>query len=77
MLNAALTLTNSLTITSIFVGVAFALLFHPSIWPSFAMFHVSVEYRGAQVNVGDVFGFQYIRARFYYETGLPHFLLRP
>lgn len=68
MPNAALTLTNSLTITSIFVGVAFALLFHPSIWPSFAMFHVSVEYRGAQVNVGDVFGFQYIRAGFYYET---------
>jgi methane/ammonia monooxygenase subunit A len=68
VLDAILMLSNSLTVTSIFGGMAFALLFYPTNWPIFGMFHVPVEYGGAQLTVADIFGFQYIRA------GTPEYL---
>jgi methane/ammonia monooxygenase subunit A len=61
-------LSNSLTITAIFVGGAFALLFYPSNWPIFAMFHEPIESGNGQLTVADLFGFQYIR------TGMPEYL---
>jgi methane/ammonia monooxygenase subunit A len=68
VLDVILMLSNSVTVTSIFGGMAFALLFYPSNWPIFAMFHVPVEYGGAQLTVADLFGFEYIRA------GTPEYL---
>jgi len=68
VLDAILMLSNSVTVTSILGGMSFALLFYPSNWPIFGMFHVPVEYGGAQLTVADVFGFQYIRA------GTPEYL---
>jgi methane/ammonia monooxygenase subunit A len=68
VLDAILMLSNSLTVTAIFGGAAFALLFHPSNWPIFGMFHVPIEYGNAQLTVADLFGFQYIR------TGMPEYL---
>jgi methane/ammonia monooxygenase subunit A len=68
VLDVILMLSNSLTITSIFGGIAFALLFYPSNWPIFGMFHAPVEYGGAQLTIADLFGFQYIRA------GTPEYL---
>jgi len=61
-------LTNSLTITSIFGGAAFALLFYPTNWPIFGMFHQPIEYANSQLTIADLFGFQYIR------TGMPEYL---
>ncbi len=66
--DAILMLSNSLTVTSNFGGMAFALLFYPSNWPIFGMFHVPLEYGGAQLTVADLFGFEYIRA------GTPEYL---
>ena len=54
VLDAILMLSNSLTVTSIFGGMAFALLFYPTNWPIFGMFHVPVEYGGAQLTVADL-----------------------
>ena len=68
VLDAILMLSNSLSFTAIFGASAFALLFFPSNWPIFAMFHVPVEYGHAQLTVADLFGFQYIRA------GMPEYL---
>ena len=68
VLDAVLMLSNSVTVTSILGGMSFALLFYPSNWPIFGMFHVPVEYGGAQLTLADVFGFQYIRA------GTPEYL---
>lgn len=68
VLDAILMLSNSLTITAIFGGAAFGLLFYPSNWPIVAMFHVPVEYANGQYTVADLFGFQYIR------TGIPEYL---
>jgi len=68
VLDTLLMLTNSLTITSIFGGGAFALLFYPTNWPIFGMFHQAVEYHNSQLTVADLFGFQYIR------TGMPEYL---
>ncbi len=68
VLDVILMLSNSLTVTSIFGGIAFALLFYPSNWPIFGMFHVPVEYGAAQLTIADLFGFQYIRA------GTPEYL---
>ena len=68
VLDVILMLSNSLTVTSIFGGIAFALLFYPSNWPIFGMFHVPVEYGAAHLTIADLFGFQYIRA------GTPEYL---
>ena len=68
VLDAVLMLSNSLTVTAIFGGSAFALLFYPSNWPIFGMFHVPVEAGNSQLTVADMFGFQYIRA------GMPEYL---
>ncbi|TAN50029.1 MAG: methane monooxygenase/ammonia monooxygenase subunit A [Methylococcaceae bacterium] len=68
VLDVILMLTNSMTFTAIFGSAAFALLFYPSNWPMFGMFHVPVEYGGAQLTIADLFGFQYIRA------GMPEYL---
>lgn len=68
VLDVILMLSNSLTFTAIFGAASFALLFYPSNWPIFGMFHVPVEYGGAQLTVADLFGFQYIRA------GMPEYL---
>ena len=51
VLDVILMLSNSLTITSIFGGIAFALLFYPSNWPIFGMFHAPVEYGDAQLSL--------------------------
>jgi methane/ammonia monooxygenase subunit A len=40
VLDFILMLSNSLTITALFGGAAFALLFYPSNWPIFGMFHL-------------------------------------
>jgi len=61
-------LSNSLTITAIFGGAAFALLFYPSNWPIIGLFHVPVEYGNGQLTIADLFGFEYIR------TGMPEYL---
>jgi len=68
VLDFIMMLSNSLTITALFGGAAFALLFYPSNWPIFGMFHVPVEQGNGQVTVADLFGFQYIR------TGMPEYL---
>lgn len=68
VLDAILMLTNSVTFTAIFGAASFALLFYPSNWPMFGMFHVPVDYGGAQLTVADLFGFQYVRA------GMPEYL---
>ena len=44
------------------------MLFYPSNWPIFSMFHAPIEYGGAQLTIADLFGFQYIRA------GTPEYL---
>ena len=61
-------MSNSLTITAIFGGSGFALLFFPSNWPIFAMFHLPIEAGNSQLTLADMFGFQYIR------TGMPEYL---
>jgi methane/ammonia monooxygenase subunit A len=68
VLDVILMLSNSFTVTAIFGASTFALLFYPSNWPIFAMFHVPVEYGHAQLTIADLFGFQYIRA------GMPEYL---
>ncbi len=68
VLDVVLMLSNSLTITAIVGGSAFALLFYPSNWPIFAMYHEPLAYNGAQLTVADLFGFQYLR------TGMPEYL---
>ena len=68
VLDFILMLSNSFTITAIFGGSAFALLFYPSNWPMFAMFHVPVEFANGQYTIADMFGFEYIR------TGIPEYL---
>ncbi len=68
VLDVILMLSNSLTVTSIFGGMSFALLFYPSNWPIFGLFHLPVEYGNAQLTLADVFGFQYVRA------GMPEYL---
>lgn len=68
VLDVILMLSGSFTFTAIFGAAAFALLFYPSNWPIFAMFHVPVEYGSSQLTVADLFGFQYIRA------GMPEYL---
>lgn len=68
VLDVILMLSNSLTITAIFGGGAFALLFYPANWPIFGMFHMPVEYANGQLTLADLFGFQYIR------TGMPEYL---
>ena len=54
VLDVILMLSNSVTVTSIFGGMAFALLFYPSNWPIFGMFHVPVEYGAAQLTIADL-----------------------
>ncbi|QWF71931.1 methane monooxygenase/ammonia monooxygenase subunit A [Methylomonas paludis] len=68
VLDAMLMLTDSLTWTAIFGASAFGLLFYPSNWPMFAMFHQPVEIGASQVSIADLYGFQYIRA------GMPEYL---
>jgi len=67
-LDVFLMLTNSVTFTAIFGASGFALLFYPSNWPIFGMFHTPIELGGSQLTVADLFGFQYIRA------GMPEYL---
>jgi len=67
VLDAILMLSNSLTVTAVLGGASFALLFYPSNWPLFGMFHVPVEYGNGQLTVADLFGFEYIR------TGMPEY----
>jgi methane/ammonia monooxygenase subunit A len=68
VLDAILMLTRRYLLTAIFGGIAFALLFYPTNWPIFAMFHTPVEWQGALRTVADQFGFEYIRA------GMPEYL---
>ncbi len=68
VLDFILMLSNSFTITAIFGGTSFALLFYPSNWPIIGMFHLPVEYANGQYTVADLYGFQYIR------TGIPEYL---
>ena len=68
VLDVILMLSNRVTATAIFGGSAFALLFYPTNWPIFAMYHLPVEYGNSQLTLADLYGFQYIR------TGMPEYL---
>ncbi|MCS5585661.1 MAG: methane monooxygenase/ammonia monooxygenase subunit A [Pseudomonadales bacterium] len=68
VLDLILMLSNSVLITSMAGGAAFALLFYPSNWPIFAAYHVPIEWQGSLRTVADHFGFVYPRA------GMPEYL---
>lgn len=68
VLDLILMLSNSVLITSMVGGAAFALLFYPSNWPIFAAYHVPIEWQGSLRTVADHFGFVYPRA------GMPEYL---
>lgn len=68
ILDAILMLSGSYLVTAILGGAAFALLFYPTNWPIFAMFHVPMEWQGSLRTVADQFGFEYLR------SGMPEYL---
>ena len=68
VLDAILMLSRSFLITAITGGASFALLFYPSNWPIFAMFHIPIEWQGGLQTVADQFGFEYLR------SGMPEYL---
>lgn len=68
VLDAMLMLTRSFLATAVLGGAAFALLFYPTNWPIFAMFHVPMEWQGGLRTIADHFGFEYLRA------GMPEYL---
>ncbi|OAI07208.1 MULTISPECIES: bacterial ammonia monooxygenase, subunit AmoA [Methylomonas] len=68
VLDAILMLSPSFLVTAIAGGASFALLFYPTNWPIFAMFHVPIEWQGGLQTIADQFGFEYLRA------GMPEYL---
>jgi methane/ammonia monooxygenase subunit A len=68
VLDAILMLSPSFLVTAIAGGASFALLFYPTTWPIFAMFHVPIEWQGGLQTIADQFGFEYLRA------GMPEYL---